>query len=246
MVTIPKSAFVAYPPFPRDVTVCIPTIPPRRDKLTRALHSVLHQTHPASAVVIAQDVEKRGAAFTRHRALVGARTEWVAFLDDDDEIDSNHLAVLLNTAEEHGADYVWSRFRIGYPYSQPGALGQVRLKDGITFRDGPAPLGAGTFDQWNDDQPAQTTITTLVRRSLALDVGGFVPNPYPDTETEHPHAIGEPCGDDCVTIDGQRAGEDWDFTLRCRAAGAVFRHAPEVTWTWHHHESNTSGLPDRW
>jgi hypothetical protein len=212
--------------------VCIPTIPPRRDKLTRALHSVLHQTHPASAVVIAQDVEKRGAAFTRHRALVGARTEWVAFLDDDDELDPMHLAVLLAAAEEHGADYVWSRFRIGYPYSQPGALGQVRLKDGITFRDGPAPLGAGTFDQWNDDQPAQTTITTLVRRSLALDVGGFMPYAA--------RVKGEP------EIDGQRAGEDWDFTLRCRAAGAVFRHAPEVTWTWHHHESNTSGLPDRW
>jgi hypothetical protein len=109
---------------------------------------------------------------------------------------------------------VWSRFRIGFP--------------GGRFQDGPAPLGPGTFDQWNDIQPAQTTVTTLVRRELALDVGGFA----------------QP--DDADSVDGQRAGEDWLFTLACRAAGGVFRHVPKVTWTWHHHESNTSGLPDRW
>ncbi len=214
--------------FASDVTVCIPTIPPRREKLMRALRSVLAQTHPAAAIVIAQDVDKYGAAVTRHRALVGARTTWVAFLDDDDEMDPNHLATLLACAEEHGADYVWSRFRIGIPISSVGWQGG-NFGPATAFRDGPAPLGAGTFDQWNDAQPAQTTITTLVRRSVALDVGGFLPTPLLDDE-----------------IDGQRAGEDWDFTLRCRAAGAVFRHAPAVTWTWHHHESNTSGLPDRW
>jgi hypothetical protein len=180
------------------------------------------------------DVDKRGAAHARDMALRGAATEWVAFLDDDDEMDSYHVRKLLECAREFGADYVWSRFRIATP-----APRNLMSRDPSTprydFRDGPYPLGAGTFEQWNDEQPAQTTVTTLVRRELALDVGGFrnlTADGYTNVEE----------------IDGQRAGEDWSFTLRCRAAAGLsgMRHHPEVTWTWHHHESNTSGLPSRW
>lgn len=199
-----------------EITVVIPSIPPRREQLQRAIASVTAQTHPATAVVIEIDNQHEGAAITRHRGLEKVTTEWVAFLDDDDELDPFHLDVLVAAAAGHQADYLWSRFRIGYP-------------DGRTV-DGPAPLGAGTFDQWNDDQPAQTTITTMVRTELALRVGGFAG--FTDDESKQ--------------IDGQRFGEDFDFTLRCRAAGAVFRHAPVVTWVWHHHGRNTSGRGDRW
>jgi glycosyltransferase involved in cell wall biosynthesis len=41
-------------------------------------------------------------------------------------------------------------------------------------------------------------------------------------------------------------GEDFEFTTRCRKGGAEFWHVPAVTWHWHHHGRNTSGLPDRW
>jgi len=205
------------------ITVCIPSIPPRAALLRRALRSVLQQTMPAAAVSVAVDLDREGAAKTRQRALDAVQTRWVAFLDDDDELLPNHLAALF-VATEDGAEYLWSRFRIGLP----GTTYKGGGVDYTDFRDGPAPLGAGTFEQWNDDQPAQTTITTLVRTELARDVGGFTP------------------ASDGGEIDGQRAGEDWDFTLRCRAAGAVFQHVPEVTWTWHHHGANTSGLPDRW
>lgn len=196
------------------ITVVLPTIPPRRDLLVRAFDSILDQTLPPVAVAIQSDTEHDGAAVTRQLALEQVNTEWAAFLDDDDTWDPHHLEVLMATAIEYGADYVWSRFRVGYP-------------NGLCA-DGPSPLGAGTFDQWRDDQPAQTTITTLVRTELALKVGGF-------TFT-----------DDGKEIDGQRFGEDFDFTLRMRAAGAVFRHAPAVTWTWNHWGGNTSGQPDRW
>jgi hypothetical protein len=201
------------------ITVCIPTIAPRRHLLERALFSVLTSiahVRTTCTYIVVEDTGKQGAAATRQDALKQARTKWVAFLDDDDEMDFRHLKVLWETALEWQADYVWSRFRIGYP-------------DG-TRMPGPAPLGQGTFEQWNDEQPAQTTVTTFVRRELALDVGGFLQQPLSAEDT----------------IDGQRAGEDWLFTLACREAGATFRHAPEVTWTWHHHQSNTSGLPSRW
>lgn len=205
-----------------DITVCVPSIPPRVKKLRRTLHSVLSQTLSAAAIIVEVDHRHAGAAVTRHRALSKADTEWVAFVDDDDLLDPHHLETLAQAAREHQADYVWSRFRVGYP-------------SGATV-DGPSPLGSGSFSQWDDAKPAQTTITTLVRTKLAQEVGGFAS-----------------FADDGRTINGERFGEDFDFTLRCRAAGGVFRHAPVVTWTWMHHgygqpgvPGNTSGRGDRW
>lgn len=220
------------------ITVCIPTIPPRRALLRRALDSVTHQTMPAAAVSVAVDLNREGAARTRQRALDAVQTRWVAFLDDDDELLPNHLAELF-TATQDGAQYLWSRYRVAYPV----AVNQIRDRVPFMFakdEGDPYPLGRGTFEQWNDDQPAQTTVTTLVRTELAREVGGF----YPNTPIPEDGISGE--------IDGQRAGEDWDFTLRCRAAAGLggMRHVPVVTWTWHHHNhggiGNTSGLPDRW
>lgn len=213
------TAVVTFNP---GITVCIPSIPPRAEMLQRAMNSVdqaaktLKASYPGypvhGATVI--DTEKRGAAWTRHQALLRASTEYVAFLDDDDVMDPWHLKVLYDAVLRHEADYVWSRFRVGYSNG--------------SFAPGPSPLGAGSFQQWRDEQPAQTTVTTMVRTELALDVGGFLES------------------SNAEEIDGQRAGEDWAFTLACRAAGGVFRHVPVVSWTWNHHGSNTSGLPERW
>lgn len=207
------------------ITVCIPSIPPRGALFDRALASVqialakLHKIDVYGDVSVAVDHTRQGAAVTRDLAMSWARTKWVAFLDDDDEMDPGHLVALWTAAQETGVDYLWSRFRLG-----------LQIGANIEFRDGPSPLGRGTFEQWNDEQPAQTTVTTMVRTELAKSVGGF----------SGQYALP---GDQ---IDGQRAGEDWLFTLACRAAGGKFHHVPEVTWTWHHHDKNTSGLPDRW
>lgn len=207
---------------PSGITVVIPSIPVRAEMLARAMESVTRQTLPADAIIVEIDNGREGAPENRQRGLEKVTTEWVAFLDDDDIMDSTHLATLLATAEEHRADYVWSRFRIGYP-------------DG-RFVDGPAPLSQKTFEQWNPDEPAQTTVTTMVRTEMALKCGGFAA--FEDSQRH---------------IDGQRIGEDFDFTMRMHRAGAVFRHAPVVTWTWMHHgygtpgiPGNTSGDPRRW
>ena len=81
---------------------------------------------------------------------------------------------------------------------------------------------------WDPANPRQTTITTLVRTELAQDVGGFI--------TE---------GDDLRHPDRRYAGEDWTFTQRINSAGGLIVHLPRRTWRWHHHGSNTSGLPTR-
>lgn len=231
--------------FVPGITVVIPSIPPRAQQRQRAYVSVqrsaVHWNRvaadpgdqvPVPAVmgsgkftlgcIIEPDEGHAGAARTRHRGLEKVATEWTAFLDDDDEFLPDHLVKLYTAATQHGADFVWSRFRIVYP-------------DGSVL-PGPAFLGEKAFRQWDDNDPCQTTITTLVRTELALDAGGFA-------QFE----------EDGREVDGHRRGEDHEFTLRCRKAGAGMRHVPETTWSWHHwgfgtkdSPGNTSGLPDRW
>lgn len=208
------------------VTVVIPSIPPRealRERAAGSAWAALQRldTSPigalidATGVLIVTDERKLGAARTRHLGLMSVQTEWVAFLDDDDVLLPDHLEKLFTAAVEHEADYLWSRFVIVHA-------------DG-SLQPGPAFLGEKAFRQWDDADPCQTTITTMVRTELARDVGGF--EQFDDT--------GE-------LIDGQRRGEDFEFTMRCRTGGATFRHVPAVTWHWFHHSGNTSGLPDRW
>jgi hypothetical protein len=218
------------------ITVVTPTIPPRAIIQAAQRESVLASMKyladrrsefpslPGALLryLAVPDLGHAGAAKTRHAGLMQVDTEWVAFFDDDDEMLPAHLYALFSAALEHDADYVWSRFRIVYP-------------DG-TGLDGPAFLGEKAFSQWNDEDPCQTTITTLVRTELAREAGGFA-------QFE----------EDGREVDGQRRGEDHEFTLRCRKAGGVFRHVPEVTWLWHHWgvgargvPGNTSGMPDRW
>lgn len=194
------------------VTAVIPSIPPRAAMLKRAVGSVLGQTLPAAALAVAVDVRREGAAKTRDRALRSARTTWVAFLDDDDEMLSEHLAILLATARETEADYVFSYYT-------------VVDADGRELA-GVDPLGK--FGQpFDPEHPHQTTITTLVRTELAQPVGF----------TDPPEGL---------TIDGQRHGEDFEFTLGCVRAGARIVHVPRRTWLWRHHGTNTSGRSDRW
>ena len=67
--------------------------------------------------------------------------------------------------------------------------------------------------------PNSTTITILVRTELAKQVG-FARDPN-------------------VAV----SGEDYAFTLGCIAAGAKIVHLPRRSWTWFHHNGNTSGIP---
>lgn len=134
-----------------DITVAIPAHPPRvrNGLLLRALASIDNQHLLPDAVSVAIDNDRSGAAVTRQRALEMCRTEWVAFLDSDDEFLPPHLERLRQCAEESGADYVFSWF--------------VRAKGGD-------PLGhfGKVFDP---SRPHHTTMTVLVRRELAMEAG---------------------------------------------------------------------------
>lgn len=234
------------------ITVVTPTIPPRVKMLRRATASVdaasnlMNELYPETPVelITVTDYSRRGAAYTRHIGLTDVTTEWVAFLDDDDEMHADHLTALYGSALEHNADYLWSRFQIIMPrgawhecppprcsnINMPHRMVDSRKVEHFITEmhayQGPQFLGDKAFSQWDDNDPCQTTITTLVRTELARQAGGFLQ-----------------FKDDGQTVDGNRRGEDHEFTMRCRAAGGVFRHVPRVTWDWHHHGSNTSGMP---
>lgn len=134
-----------------QITVAIPSIPPRRKMLQNAVRSVMNQTLPAAALSIAVDVDQQGAPATRQRALDAVKTEWVAFLDDDDMFKSNHLEALYGHAIETGADFVYSWFWV------PG---------------GSDPFPSTHFtNPFDPENPIETTITVLVRTELAQAVG---------------------------------------------------------------------------
>lgn len=91
----------------------------------------------------------------------------------------------------------------------------------------PRPWALGK--PFDTDAPHETTCTVLVRTGLAKQVGVMQP------------------GQDVASLQDGRlhAGEDWLFTKGCAAAGAKIVHYPKVTWIWHHHGNNTSGIPGR-
>lgn len=130
----------------QSITVCIPSIPKRLKYLTeRALPSVLKQTVPVADIAIATDYNRIGAWDARNRATRMARTEWVGFLDDDDELMPHHFETLLKAATENNADVVWGWF------------------DVVGGTD-PFPMHRGR--QWDINDPHIFPITCMVRREL--------------------------------------------------------------------------------
>lgn len=74
--------------------------------------------------------------------------------------------------------------------------------------------------------PYQFPVTFLARTEVIRAAGGWAPMP----EGQRLEA---------------RPGEDWKLILSLVALGAKIVHLPEITWVWHHHGQNSSGLPER-
>jgi glycosyltransferase involved in cell wall biosynthesis len=96
-----------------DVTVITPSLPERSALLRESCRSVAAQTLPPVVHLIGVDYGRRGPATIRQELLTAVGTEWVAFLDDDDVLDPNHLATLMAHAD--GFDVVGSYCRFDGP-----------------------------------------------------------------------------------------------------------------------------------
>lgn len=210
------------------IAVITPTIPTRNVLLKRAERSIDMQTLPAWEVHVSLDLDRVGAAVNRQRALsmVTSACDWVAPLDDDDEMMPFHLEALYEHAMETGADYVYSWYELVVLGKRMG--GQYTRKPDGTLTDGAFPPGH-FLNPFDPENPVETTITILIKRELLESVGGY--------EALHrPEAYAA----------GASTGEDRNLTLRCIEAGANIQHLVRRTWYWHHHGYNTSGRPDRW
>jgi glycosyltransferase involved in cell wall biosynthesis len=148
-----------------NITVVIPTIDGREEQLGRACDSVRTQTLRASVVQVERDRHRLGAAAARNRALEDVDTEWVAFLDDDDEFKPNHLKACARLAALSGADLVYPWFD-----TDDDPIGMF----GVPF--------SATFLRQRNYIP----VTVLARTDLVRRVGGF---------QDHPDINGDPCED---------------------------------------------------
>ncbi len=149
------------------IAIITPAHPARaaNGMLTRAMDSAYRQTLTPDEVHVAIDNEREGAAPTRQRALLRAKTDWVAFLDSDDILMPFHLEHLLAHAQDTGADYVYSWFR----------LIQIQANGSIRDYEDTDPIFPPTHftEPFDPNNPIETTITTLVRTDLAQEVGMF-------------------------------------------------------------------------
>lgn len=153
-----------------DITVAIATHPPRSGPggpLERAVASVSTQSLvPAGGVAIALDERQEGAAATRNRALDLVKTEWVAFLDSDDELYPDHLKLLARYATVQGVDVAYP----GYDCTGEDLVNCFGI-----------PFSAELLRKRN-----YIPVTVLARTALVRAAGGF---------QEHPDENGDPCED---------------------------------------------------
>lgn len=134
------------------VSVIVPSIPVRQERLARALSSVANQNRRADEILVRVANDRLAAPFQRDAMLAKVTTEWVAPLDDDDELYPMHLDVLLQVARSGEADIIYPWF------------------DVIGGTD-PFPQFEGL--EWDNDHPHQVPITALFRTSLLRDLGGW-------------------------------------------------------------------------
>ena len=143
---------IIHPP----VTVVIPTIPPRKAMLERALASVAAQTVPVS-VLVQPDRDREGSAVTRNRALELVQSEFAVFLDDDDQLTPHAVQVLSEAQEATGADVVsGGAWLTTPPHREPVEV--------------PAP---GWIPRETVTARSVLHVTSLVRTALLREAGGF-------------------------------------------------------------------------
>jgi len=91
-----------------NLTVVIPTIKIREKLLHRATRSCQRQLLKPRFIMPVRDDSRNGAGLTRKRGLTEVKTPYVAFMDDDDEMNDNHLFVLMNELVASDADRIYS------------------------------------------------------------------------------------------------------------------------------------------
>jgi len=244
-----SGAVPAAPTGPR-VSVVIPaynsehylgsTLDSVRDQTMAAWELVIYDDGSTDATVaVAEDYAARdgrirvgggpngGVAAARNRgfALTDPRSEFVIFLDNDDQWEPDALASLVAVLDEHPA-YVsahgLARCIDGDGNPPPGDDLEERMRERVALRDGhPVRLGPQdptTFAALALQNWVVTPGTHLIRRPVLERVGGF------DVETP--------------------PADDWDMNVRVARVGDIgYVDRPLLRWRRHAGAQSNSG---RW
>lgn len=141
---------------PNTITLVTPTIPPRAQMLSELIRSVSWQERLPDRHIIEWDLGREGPGPTRNRALTQVDTEWVGFVDDDDELFPNHVRRCLEYADEADADFVYPTWTVGGRTDDPLEMAKHPDFD-------PVQLQAGNF----------IPIAVVIRTEIVHEVGGF-------------------------------------------------------------------------
>lgn len=204
-----------------SVTLVVPSISSRvLDLLPRALESAAAQTVPFTSVIVQRAGPEDDAAATRQAGLEKVTTPWVTFLDDDDELEPDHLEALIETQFATGSDVVYSWFTCcenGKPV--PDDSRQLWLAGEPAFGK-----------EWSLTHVEELLagrwcfhLNALFRTNMIREVGGF-------------HAPGRGMRDTYLS-------EDLDLEQRLVKSGAIVTHCPRRTWRWHFWDGRTKGQP---
>lgn len=100
------------------VAVITPTVFERWEMLVELRDDLTAQTIQPAEWKVGFDVQKVGPGQIRNSLALVASAQWLAFIDDDDRVDPNHLETLLD--HSHGADVVYTLGRVeGRPWEIP-------------------------------------------------------------------------------------------------------------------------------
>jgi Glycosyl transferase family 2 len=151
------SVIASYP------AVITPTISTRTELLAEAAASVAQQTVPCTHHIY-MDHDHIGPALIRNMIMERLSCEYVAFLDDDDLLDPDHLETLIEALEDEHADLAFSWYR---------KVGSTPETERI--------------DEWDDYAYGVMLggrnlipVTVVARREAVLACGGFQADRYED------------------------------------------------------------------
>lgn len=139
------------------VTVVIPTIPPREDLLKRALASAQQQTYPLNQILAVVDEERLGSAANRNRSLEYINSDFVLWLDDDDQLMPHCVQLMIEAHLATNADIISGS---AWVPQNPAHIEPISVPPG-----------------WIDPKIVMSrshlTVTSLMRADLVKKVGGF-------------------------------------------------------------------------
>lgn len=146
------------------IAIITPTIEGREELLAEAAVSVDQQTVGVTHHII-MDICGSGPAELRNLVLERVESDWVAFLDDDDLLDPDHIETLAGAINDQDADLAFSWYR------SQGAPETERVHEWDDYALGVMLSGRNLIP-----------VTVLARRQAILDAGGFN---YEDRYEDH-------------------------------------------------------------